>query len=581
MKTPLRIARAALAIVLVAVVGLVLYVLFGDLSVHKDRVLAVASDATGFYIASEGPFDLDVGHDTTLSIENVIVGNPAYPDEHPLASIGSLRIVVDTRSLIRGPIKIASLAVGDTIINLKQARDGAANWIPASSQAADSASDDDAPLPALHQLELQNVNVIYEAGGEARFVVSELILHADRESWDDYAIGIAAQFGTPDLNNTLVAQGSVKYGSATHLSDMLSLSFDDAVFEQKSAGDLKARWSGFMTAELGGDRPKITTAIDVAQLYFDSGEPPAIDAESEDTAELMFPTTPLDYSWLEDFDLLAGVRIGQAAINGDTVWDFNITAQVESGALRINPVDLTIGDGTISGRLHLTPDDAGYTLDVSTEVNDLKLAQLAVEGQALDSVPPLSLNMRLTGTGPSMHHIMASSNGKVTGRHGTGQLDRGGAGPLFSDMLTSIVRTLNPLAEERAYADIECGILDIDIAEGVANIEELALPSDRLTIVGSGKIDFSDESIDLNVNTKSREGLGLSVGGVANSFVKIGGTLREPAIGVDAAGTVRTTGAAVATGGLSVIAKGLWDRLSSEVDLCALPDEAAEPESSD
>ena len=581
MKTPLRIARAVLAIVLVAVLGLVLYVLFGDLSVHKDRVLAAASDASGFYIASDGPFDLDVGHDTTLSIENVIVGNPAYPDEHPLASIGSLRIVVDTRSLIGGPIKIVSLALGDTYINLKQASDGTANWIPAPSQSADSANDDGAPLPVLKHLELDNVNVNYEEGGETRYVVSELILHADRDSWDDYAVGIAAQFGAPDLDSTLVAQGSVKYGSATHLSDMLSLSFDDAVFEQKSAGDLKARWSGLVTAELGGDRPKITTAIDIAQLYFDSGEPPAIDAESEETVELLFPSTPLSYSWLADFNLLAGVRVGQAAINGDTVRDFNITAQVESGALRIDRVDLTIGDGTISGRLHLTPGDAGYTLDVSTEVTDLRLSQLATEGQAPGTVPPMSLDLQLTGTGASLHDIMTSSSGSVTGRQGTGQLDLQGAGALFADMLSSVVRTLNPLADERTYADIECGILDIDIADGVANIEELALQSDRLTIVGSGKIDFSDESIDLNVNTKSREGLGLSVGGVANSFVKVGGTLREPALGVDAAGTVRTTGAAVATGGLSVIAKGLWDRVSSEVDLCALPDEAAEPESSD
>ena len=75
----------------------------------------------------------------------------------------------------------------------------------------------------------------------------------------------------------------------------------------------------------------------------------------------------------------------------------------------------------------------------------------------------------------------------------------------------------------------------------------------------------------LVLGTKTREGLGLSVGDVANSFVKIGGTLKNPALGVDATGSVTTTGAAIATGGLSLLAKGLWDRVTAELDICSEP----------
>ncbi len=579
MKTPLRIARAAFAVLLIAVLGLALYVLYGDLSVHRDRVLAAASDASGFYIASEGPFDLDVGHNMTLLIEDVIVGNPAYPDEHPLASIGSLRIVADTRSLISGPIKIISLAVGDTSINLKQASDGTANWIPTPVETGQAASEEGSLPPVLHELTLDNVNIHYEVAGESRFVADKLILRAARSSQENYAIAAAASFGAPALDNTLVARGSVQYGSATH-DDSYHLSFEDAVFEQSSAGELKARWSGRVTARFSDDKPDIKTAIDIEQLYFASREPPVADTENEESTELLFPKAPLGYSWLDEFNLLAGLRIDQAAINGDAVRDVDITAQVESGALLVDRFDLTIGDGTVSGRLRLEPDDAGYALEMASDVKDLQLAQLGAEGQAKDAVPPLSFELQLQGSGESLHDIMASANGRISGRQGTGQLDLQGAGALFADMLTSVVRTLNPLAEERTYTTVECGIVDINVVDGVANIEEMALQTDRLTIVSSGKIDFSDETIDLSLRTKSREGLGISVGGVANSFVKIGGTLREPALGVDAAGTVTTTGAAVATGGLSVIARGLWDRLSSEIDLCS-PDEAVEPQASD
>ena len=570
MKTLLRIVLGTFAVILLAVFGLGLYLRFGDLSVHKDRILAAASDASGFHIASDGPFDLDIGEETSLSVDNVIVGNPAWPDEHPLASLGSLRIAVDTWSVIAGPPEILSLAVGNAHVNLEQGSDGTANWISATGNVPDTDDGEPSPPPVLHEFTLDGVNINYEVAGESRFVVNELILRASRNAQDDYSLGIAADFGAPAPENTLVALGTVRFGSAVDTNGSVQFTLDDAVFEQAGTAELKARLSGTVVADLAEDKPAIHTDVDVAQLYFDSGEPPETIADGDEAAGRLLSTAPLAYTWLGDFDLQAKLAIAEAAVDGEIIRDVDIATTIESGALHIDPASLALGDGTVSGSLHLVPSDGGYALDVSASVIDLKLTQLAAEGQARDTVPPLSLELALQGTGQSLQDIMASSNGKITGRQGTGQLDLQAAGALFADMLTSVVRTLNPLAEERTYADIECGILDIDIAEGTANIEELALQSDRLTIVGSGEVDLSDESIDLAVNTKSREGLGLSVGGVANSFVKIGGSLREPALGVDAAGTVTTTGALVATGGLSVIAKGLWDRLSSEVDLCSL-----------
>jgi hypothetical protein len=44
--------------------------------------------------------------------------------------------------------------------------------------------------------------------------------------------------------------------------------------------------------------------------------------------------------------------------------------------------------------------------------------------------------------------------------------------------------------------------------------------------------------------------------------------LRAPKIVVDVGKTAATTGAAVATGGLSLLARGLWNRLSAETSIC-------------
>jgi hypothetical protein len=90
-----------------------------------------------------------------------------------------------------------------------------------------------------------------------------------------------------------------------------------------------------------------------------------------------------------------------------------------------------------------------------------------------------------------------------------------------------------------------------------------------MTVLVFGDLDFNNEKLDLAIRAKPREGLGISIGGVVNSFLKLGGTLSKPKLQVDPKGTVVTGGVAVATGGLSLLAKGLFDRLSAQADICA------------
>jgi hypothetical protein len=60
----------------------------------------------------------------------------------------------------------------------------------------------------------------------------------------------------------------------------------------------------------------------------------------------------------------------------------------------------------------------------------------------------------------------------------------------------------------------------------------------------------------------------LSVNNIINPFTKVGGTLSKPRIVLDTSGAVVGGGAAFATGGLSIFAKGLWDRWISSKDIC-------------
>jgi len=570
MNKPLRIALRSVAAVCALVIALVLYVLFGDLSVHKDRVLNAASDATGFYVAVAGTFDLDVGREITLSAGDITLGNPAWPDEHPLATVATASVVVNTWSLLSGPIQVDRLEVSGAHVNLKSDVDGGANWIPAADPKAEEDSGEPAPDPLIQQVMLNDIRVSHEQSGETLFYSETATLRLASAGVNRFEFELDEKLDGASLTTSGVLQFGERMSDVTSVA----IEFSETTLNLAGTSDVSAAFSGTVTADMSAEKPIINADIDVTQLDIVAGDSDAAaEVNEENVEELLFSTTPLVYSWLESLNLDASLDVASANLNGNAISNLRISTTIEDTALSIAPVEFALGDGRFQGSLSLLPATDVHTLELEANIQDLRLAQLADKDQDPASVPPINAVLNLTGTGASLHDIMASSNGKLSGRQGNGHLNLQAMGALFSDFLTSVVSTLNPLAEARTYTNVECGIFEIEITDGVASIEELALQSDRVTIVSSGNIDFTTEVLDLTLNTKSREGLGLSVGGVANSFIKLGGTLKEPSLGVDAAGSVTTTGAAVATGGLSLLAKSLWDRVSSEVDMCADPDD--------
>ncbi len=91
---------------------------------------------------------------------------------------------------------------------------------------------------------------------------------------------------------------------------------------------------------------------------------------------------------------------------------------------------------------------------------------------------------------------------------------------------------------------------------------------EEFTIFSKGTIDLQTEKVNLSFNTKPRKGLGITPGTVINTLIKVGGTLKKPAIELDPAGAIVGGTAAVATAGLSIVAKSFSDRFLSSKDPC-------------
>ena len=74
--------------------------------------------------------------------------------------------------------------------------------------------------------------------------------------------------------------------------------------------------------------------------------------------------------------------------------------------------------------------------------------------------------------------------------------------------------------------------------------------------------------MDISVRTTPRKGISISTAELFNPYVKIVGSLGKPALAVDEQGVLISGGAAVATGGLSILAKAAWDRVGRRGNPC-------------
>ena len=89
-----------------------------------------------------------------------------------------------------------------------------------------------------------------------------------------------------------------------------------------------------------------------------------------------------------------------------------------------------------------------------------------------------------------------------------------------------------------------------------------------MTVVGNGKLDLGTENIDLVWTIKPRSGVGISGGSIANPYIRLGGTLASPRLEVKPLSAVASTGAAVATLGLTILSRGIYNRITAEKKVC-------------
>jgi len=627
-----RVLILAGALAALLAVALAAFLLTFDANRYKDRIARLVEARTGRSFAIDGAIGLKLSLLPTLTVEGARLGNADWAQDADLLVLARVEARAALLPLLRGELALERLVAGPAELNLEHNADGEANWQLAPLHAPAAAAPPAEGLAAgFETVTLRAVRIRYRQPGRERPLelgIEQLDLEAEHPT-APLSLALEAQAAGQrlDLNATIESLAALRDGerlevqasgalgalaleldgSITHPRRLAGLDLRLALAAPSLAGAgallgaalpplaparLEARLSDArgtaaledLRLRLGGSdaaghivvtamSPRSHIELALASERLDLRELlPAPAPQAEPRARLL-PAASLPLAALRAVDLDARLQVAALRSRQLALDDLALALTLENGKLEISELTAGLAGGRLEAALAV--DAAGATARVKhhlavTGLQPGRLPRLAgrdvLEGAATD------LELRIASRGNSVAALMAAADGRIHARVGPGRLRNKAVGIGSADWLMTALKLLNPLAERQDYTRVECAAFRFPIAGGVAaNDTGIALQTRELAVLGGGRIDFSDERLAIAAKPKPREGIGLNIASLAD-FVRIGGTLARPRLVTDAAGAATGAakiGAAVATGGLSILAEGLFDRGTAGGDVCA------------
>lgn len=281
----------------------------------------------------------------------------------------------------------------------------------------------------------------------------------------------------------------------------------------------------------------------------------------------LFDEAPLPILELRGTESKLHVASAEVVLADKSLKDVDARLLVASDHVTIDASARGSFGGEVNASLTLEPTaDSGANVLMKVDAKNVR-AGFEIADMSPDEVPPVNMELLINSHGASPRQMASNSNGHILLTQGAGKTRSGFLNLLGGDVLNELRGKLNPFAAQDPYTRLECSVVRADIVDGQATVKPVLLQTQKVTVVAHGKVDLHTEQLTFDFDTRPRKGIGVSPGMFSNPFIRLEGKLTHPRVGVGAKGM--TSGAvAAATGGLSVLASGVIDRLKGEANMC-------------
>ena len=328
-----------------------------------------------------------------------------------------------------------------------------------------------------------------------------------------------------------------------------------------------------------GKRPHISATLvskTMTVADFTASEPIGTTKEQQPTAKTapkdgrLFSDQPLPLEGLKRMNAKVQIKVAKLVAGNQNLSNAQLTLSLQNGLLALAPFSTGIAGGVLNGTVTLDSGPATPTLDIKLKGNNLNLGSL----QSGDAIMggKTNLNIQLKGAGASVRALMGSLTGESVLSVGEAKLANTSMEWLAGDFIFQILGSINPFANSDKYTQLSCAVVRFVLNDGLATTDKgIAMRTDKVDVIGSGTINLKNEQLNLGIKPHARGGVGVSLSSPLAGLVKVKGTLAQPSMGLDAAGTMKTAvslGAGVATGGLSTLGELLVDKVVADSDPC-------------
>ena len=291
------------------------------------------------------------------------------------------------------------------------------------------------------------------------------------------------------------------------------------------------------------------------------------DSEQPQSNGRLIPDIAVPFEAMKKLNATLRVRLGELRRGDLTLFDAYLNANLRGGRLDVHDAGFRGRSGTLVSHATVDPSQGAGKVSFDVVAKDVMLGTTNVN---LNPEMIWSTTINIDAAGNDLRTLLGNADGMVFfDIRGARTDNTKRANLLYGDLLGEIVGALMPTKETSSFTQYDCIITPAKIDNGIVTLEPNAfVQTDKLRVAAKSRINLGTESLDVAIQTTPRRGVGISAGQLINPFIKISGTLAKPRLSIDEQGVIFKGGAAVATGGLSLVATGLWDRIKRSDDAC-------------
>ncbi len=261
----------------------------------------------------------------------------------------------------------------------------------------------------------------------------------------------------------------------------------------------------------------------------------------------LLPDASLRADGVRAFDADVRWTIDRVRAEKLALTDISMTAKLDDGLLRLDPLDLTMERGRIGSQIGIDWRPVPAAIDYDVRLHETPLGRL-LKGYGVEesgTTGTVRGRIQLKGRGDTLHDSLATSDGRMAFVIPKGTFWARNVQLSELDIGTFIQKMFEGKLKEPV--EINCGLVAFTVRNGVAGSDPILIDTAKNVITGRGGFSFGDEAIDMRFRADAKKFSLVS----AQTPVMIAGRFAEPKLQVITPELFARGGAAVAGGALA------------------------------